>query len=422
MKKLTFTMLAIVASLGLYAQVPSYVPTNGLVGYWPFNGNANDESGNGNNGTVNGATLTSDRFGNANKAYSFDGVNDKISTIINPLQANWSVSFWFKSLNSNSNFGGQNIIGLGSDLYGYGGAGFQCFGQIPPGQCPNFNYLNQMYMVDASQECGGNYLGGVLYSNSTWYNVVIIKNNSNHDLIVNNELITSNFLLDINIDQIIFGNRDISFQYFNGNIDDIGIWNRALTQQEITTLYQGCTNSIITQPVNQNVLAGNNAQFGVIVSSGTASYQWQQNSGTGYSNLSDFGQYSGVTTNTLTVSNVNSSQNNYGYRCIINDGGCLDTTTIALLTVNNNVGMNEASISTFSIYPNPANENITISLSKPANNVAIEVYDMYGKLLMAEVSKSGKQIDLSIADLSSGTYLLRVIDQGKTHKQLFVKQ
>ena len=187
-------------------------------------------------------------------------------------------------------------------------------------------------------------------------------------------------------------------------------------------MYQGCTNAILTQPVNQNVLAGNNAQFSVVVSSGTASYQWQQNSGTGYTNLSDFGQYSGVTTNTLTVSNVNSSQNNYGYRCIINDGGCLDTTTIALLTVNNNVGMNEASISTFSIYPNPANENITISLSKPANNVAIEVYDMYGKLLMAEVSKSGKQIDLSIADLSSGTYLLRVIDQGKTHKQLFVKQ
>ena len=35
---------------------------NGLVGYWPFNGNANDESGNGNDGTVNGVTLTNDRF------------------------------------------------------------------------------------------------------------------------------------------------------------------------------------------------------------------------------------------------------------------------------------------------------------------------------------------------------------------------
>ena len=54
------------------------IPTNGLVAYYPFNGNANDESGNNNNGTVNGATLTSDRHGNANKAYSFDGINDFI--------------------------------------------------------------------------------------------------------------------------------------------------------------------------------------------------------------------------------------------------------------------------------------------------------------------------------------------------------
>src|SRR3990172_11283700 len=50
---------------------------DGLVAYYPFNGNANDESGNGNNGTVYGATLTTDRFGNANSAYDFDG-NDNI--------------------------------------------------------------------------------------------------------------------------------------------------------------------------------------------------------------------------------------------------------------------------------------------------------------------------------------------------------
>jgi hypothetical protein len=64
MKKILFTIF-IAATFNAVAQtIPSYVPTNGLVGYWPFNGNANDESGNGNNGTVNGATLTSDRNGN----------------------------------------------------------------------------------------------------------------------------------------------------------------------------------------------------------------------------------------------------------------------------------------------------------------------------------------------------------------------
>ncbi len=52
---------------------------NGLVAYYPFNGNADDESGNGNHGTVNGATLTEDRFLNPNSAYSFSGVNDFIN-------------------------------------------------------------------------------------------------------------------------------------------------------------------------------------------------------------------------------------------------------------------------------------------------------------------------------------------------------
>ena len=50
----------------------------GLVGWWKFDGDATDSSGNGNDGTVNGATLTTNRHGQANSAYSFDGVNDYI--------------------------------------------------------------------------------------------------------------------------------------------------------------------------------------------------------------------------------------------------------------------------------------------------------------------------------------------------------
>jgi hypothetical protein len=83
--------------------------------------------------------------------------------------------------------------------------------------------------------------------------------------------------------------------------------------------------------------------------------------------------------------------------------------------------MNEASISTFSIYPNPANENITISLSKPANNVAIEVYDMYGKLLTAEVNKSGKQFDLNTSTFASGAYFIKLITADTQSRTMFIK-
>ena len=65
MKNLTFLTAILIASLS-FSQVPSYVPTDGLVGYWPFNGNANDESGNGNDGTVNGVVLSEDRNGSNN--------------------------------------------------------------------------------------------------------------------------------------------------------------------------------------------------------------------------------------------------------------------------------------------------------------------------------------------------------------------
>lgn len=59
---------ATLAALTLTASAQSWL-TNGLVAYYPFNGNANDTSGNGHNGTANGATLTTDRFGMTNAAY-----------------------------------------------------------------------------------------------------------------------------------------------------------------------------------------------------------------------------------------------------------------------------------------------------------------------------------------------------------------
>ena len=99
MKSLLWVTLA---TLGLTAStiaqnLPNYVPSDGLVGWWPFNGNANDESASGYNGVVLGASLTTDRFGNLNSAYSFDGIDDYIDLGINPLinnlDQNYSISF-----------------------------------------------------------------------------------------------------------------------------------------------------------------------------------------------------------------------------------------------------------------------------------------------------------------------------------------
>ena len=67
-----------------------------LVAYYPFNGNAMDESGNNNNGTVNGATSTTDRNGISNNAYYFDGDNDFIESSIG-INQNFTFSLWYQS-------------------------------------------------------------------------------------------------------------------------------------------------------------------------------------------------------------------------------------------------------------------------------------------------------------------------------------
>ncbi len=93
-------ILMCMISMPVYADI-----TTGLSAYYPFNGNANDESANSNDGSVIGVTLTTDRFGSADRAYYFDGTDDYIQTSLDPdgtTFANWTVSCWIKGDNAPS--------------------------------------------------------------------------------------------------------------------------------------------------------------------------------------------------------------------------------------------------------------------------------------------------------------------------------
>ena len=120
--KLFILLFTLILSFLSFSQIPNYVPSNGLVGYWPFTGNANDLSVFGNNGTVNGATLTTDRFGVANRAYNFDGVDDFIQILDTPslrLQQA-TINCWVKysSMNKMQLFVKQNINNAWESNYG----------------------------------------------------------------------------------------------------------------------------------------------------------------------------------------------------------------------------------------------------------------------------------------------------------------
>jgi hypothetical protein len=201
--------------------LPSYLPANGLVGWWPFNGNANDESGNGNHGTVNGATLTTDRNGVAGKAYSFDGVNDNI----NPLQNNLpfgttarTISIWFQR------------IGTGGNLFSYGSANTSNAYMIAIGAniIANQGWTSPDFPVYPSID-------------NSWHNVVCTFDGLNSTIYLDNSNLGSNPMTGLNTiaGSFYFGTRVLNdMDFFNGKIDDIAIWNRALTQAEISALYQ----------------------------------------------------------------------------------------------------------------------------------------------------------------------------------------
>ena len=229
MKTLLFALLF---GGGLIAQTPSYVPTNRLVGWWPFNGNANDASGNGNNGFVSGPTLTTDRFGNSSKAYSFNGIQDFIRTTSNITNIDTlTISTWVY-LNSND---GGCYVHIGID----GNAGCNGIGVGSGGQN---NYAFPGLELISLQSCIGWSQSTYQVNSQNWFNLVFVKTRNTAKYYLNGNLLGTSNLLNTNSpsSSIFFGSTaDSPFTVtFSGKLDDIGIWNRALTQQEITALYQ----------------------------------------------------------------------------------------------------------------------------------------------------------------------------------------
>jgi hypothetical protein len=269
-KKLLFLIVGLLMTTQMiYSQVPSYVPSNGLVGYWPFNGDANDESGNGNNGTVNGATLTTDRFGNNNSAYSFDGVNNYISTNYSGIlgTTDRSVSFWAKQSQIFNNSlcascSRKTIISYGSNIMGPSqiGNGFYC----------EFNVGLTGISFDGN-ETTASYSTPFPVNDNNWHHYVYVMSSVTNsssvkiyqDGILLNQLSYTylpsaiiNTLLGNNLE---FGRRTFNQQnptYYNGQLDDIGMWNRALTQQEITNMYNGVNYSDTCNAVSGSLVNG----------------------------------------------------------------------------------------------------------------------------------------------------------------------
>lgn len=225
-----------------FSQVPSYIPTNGLIGYWPFNGNANDESGNGNNGNLQGTiSYQADRFGNLNSAVKFNSTTDIICTqnlYNNPN--NFTISIWVKS---NANSPGEFLFGLNNG---------QC---VHGGDWDRTLYLTENQLGFFTYNGFNNYMSGNgMFKDGLWHQFTVTLGVSGRKIFVDGQLFIqdnttsgqnySGFWRIGGLSPNDANNSSTSFY------DEFTIWNRILTQQEISTLYASSSTNLPVELVS----------------------------------------------------------------------------------------------------------------------------------------------------------------------------
>lgn len=224
---ITMALLSLSAT-NINAQTPpAYVPTSGLIGWWPFNNNATDESGLSHNGSVTGAVLTADRFSNSNRAYDFSNGSITCAPFGFPVNGPMSISVW---TNPSSNFGLGEYICLGT-------AGNTSWGAVGGDNSFTMNY---------GRNCGstGSSLQAIPLDYNQWHHVVYVSSGLNaltqvyYDGSLVGTSTNANASGPCSTMSLCFG-KDLYFNtFYPGKLDDIGIWNRALTSCEISNLFQ----------------------------------------------------------------------------------------------------------------------------------------------------------------------------------------
>ena len=229
-------------SLSVSAQAPAYVPANGLKGFWPFDGNANDVGTNINNGNVSGAVPTPDRFNIPGRAYYFNGTTDYIVVPDHPSLSDYndlSISVWIKPDDK------SGIRCIVAKWWQYLNCGTQ-----------TDSYA--IALINNQIEFATNFNNYGLSSKPTytadvkvWKHLVFIYNHvtATFSIYVDGDLIFTLPAAGPNIcastNDLYFG-ADVDghhhatpmvYRFFHGAIDDIGIWDRPLTPKEIKGLF-----------------------------------------------------------------------------------------------------------------------------------------------------------------------------------------
>ena len=407
-------IVAIVFATNVMAQnVPSYVPKDGLVGYWPFNGNANDESGNGNHGTVNGATLTADRNGVANSAYSFDGNSQNIllNKNLNSIVSNSiTISLWVKIP---QNGGGMAIV-QNTNKSPYNTL-------FAVSTSPNYHqYI--LYGDNCNDKAASNFYKNKNTSMINEWNLLVytIDTKNSLKLYLNGQFMgekNDGNVFSNNCPQntsLRFGGDWVSHdpQWFKGIIDDITIYNRALSEQEIKQLYEGCTKETATSSSFNSVVYTTNTSVNLSANPTGGSFNGEA-----------------VTNNAFEPSKAKLGKNQVKYN-FKNSTGCADSTNFTMILVDTlgnkcstydtlkikvqlTTGIKAGQLTSMNVYPNPTSDILIIEANdiQALGGYRYKILDIQGKEVYNALATSAKT-EISLKTIGSkGMYILHIVDE-----------
>ena len=438
--------------------------TDGLVAFYPFNGNTNDESGNGHDGTPTGATLTIDQYGNANSAFYFNGTNSYIeaSSQIGFAQSpsGFTISAWVNSEEMQSGWIPYAIMAENG----------------------NFTFVFTMNRICFRYYSGGNdyacYSADTVSTNQ-WYFIALTYDSMEIKLYKNgklNALFNTQGPIDNNLSNLTIGTIWSNTGVFKGLLDEVAIYNRPLNFEEVQNLY-------ISSPARGGIVSSDTTichgnTTGPLTLSGNVGnvVEWQKSSDSitwvsipstsqTYSEIPDAAgtfYYRAVTqygtsnikysnpakvivlaldlgisaiNNVITASAIQASyqwldcNNGYAiinnetnqsytatangnYAVLITQGSCSDTSACVTITT---VGINKSNNKGIVIYPNPTNDLVYISSPNP---VEIKVYNIIGEL----IGNINTPQDNAISLKQKGVYVFEILsDKNKTYTKVVVQ-
>jgi hypothetical protein len=301
-------------------------PPSGLVGWWQAEGNAKDITGTNNGILVNGATFAAGKVG---QSFLFNGVNQYV-TIPNAPALNPTSAVTLEAWINWASFGTSGALDFIVKDDPYGSDRQYMLGMV---QVSSYWVLRPAVGVPSGLAL---FNGSVHMQTNTWYHVAMTYDGATLKQYINGvqdgSLAVTGAILPTSNPLIIGGEASGPWD-FAGKVDEVSLYNRALSATEIQAIYNAgiagkCLGSnapsITLQPASESVLTGSTTSLNVIAAgSAPLSYQWAFN---GTNN-------SGATLASLSFVNVQPANAGIYSVVVSNNYGSI-TSSNALLTVN----------------------------------------------------------------------------------------